>query len=115
MKRGDYAEANHYDVKRLRESFEKGTQWTKATAHVAFGWDERHFRRVVSELRETGYPCIATSEAGSTYRKAKDITELEAFIERELISRSRDLEAQIRALRDGAHKYLGTNQLRLAV
>jgi len=110
-----YDEVVHGEVARLRETFEQGREWTKPTAKVAFGWDERHFRRVVSELRETGYPVIATSEQGSTYRKAKTREELVAFVERELVSRSRDLERQIRVLLDGADTYFGSDQLSLAI
>jgi hypothetical protein len=116
MRRGEYAETVKDDETRLWDSFEKGTQWTNATAHVAFGWNERRFRAVVSKLRESGYPVIATSEAGSTYRKALNRSELEAFIERELVTRTRDLEQQIRALRDGADKYFsGVDQLRISI
>lgn len=110
-----YDEVVHGEVARLRETLERGSEWTKPTAKVAFGWDERHFRRVVSELRETGYPVIATSEAGSTYRKAKTREELVAFVERELISRTLDMERQIRVLLDGADIYFGGDQLRIAI
>lgn len=103
------------EVERLRETLEQGREWTKPTAQVAFGWDERHFRRVVSELRETGYPVIASSDAGSTYRKAKNREELLAFVERELVSRSRDLDRQIRVLLDAADTYFGSDQLRIAI
>lgn len=113
--RASYLMAHVEDVIRLRESFDRGAEWTRDQAAKRWGWSDRRFRKAVNELRQSGYPVISTSEHGSAYRRAKDIAELDAFIERELVSRSRDIEEQIRALREGAPRHFGTPQLSLAI
>jgi hypothetical protein len=110
-----YAHTSLDDVTRLRLSFDEGTAWTKDAALRQWGWADRRFRATVSRLREEGYPVISVSEQGSVYRRAANRAELEQFIDRELLSRTRDLEAQIRALRDGADKHFGPDQLALAI
>lgn len=103
------------DATRLRESFERGAQWTREEADRIWGWNDRRFRLAVAELRDSGYPVVSESERGSVYRKARTREEAEAFIDRELVSRTRKLEDQIRAMRAGVDKHFGTPQLPLAI
>lgn len=110
-----FAPAGLDELTRLRQSFDRGAELTKAEAQRMWGWNERRFRARVSQLREEGYPVISLSEQGSRYRKARDRRELDDFIDRELVSRTRDIEAQIRALRDGADKHFGTPQMALEI
>jgi len=110
-----YAHTSLDDVSRLRESLERGAELTKADANRMWGWHERKFRATVSRLREEGYPVVSWDEQGSRYRKAHDRAELEKFLDTVLLSRVRDLETQIRVLREGAERHFGSDQLRLAV
>lgn len=103
------------DADMLRPTLDAGKEWTRVMARAAFGWSDRRFRKAIADLREGGYPVVSTSDAGSVYRRARTREEVEDFIERELITRTRQLEHQIRALRDGADRYFGSDQLRLAV
>lgn len=117
MSRYPYAavEVRTSDAYRLRESLEFGSEWTKDEATRAWGWGERRFRLAVTALRESGYPVISTSEAGSVYRKARSREEVEEFVSRELISRARNLEEQARRIRAAADKYFGSPQLPLVI
>lgn len=103
------------DVERLRTSLDAGAEWTRDRAYRSFRWNERRFRSAVAELRKEGYPVISVSEQGNVYRKAKTRSECEAFIERELVSRTRKLEEQIREMRAAADKYFGSDQIPLAI
>lgn len=97
--RAEYATAKEGDVARLRDAFEQGRAFTKEHAREDFGIAERPFRAAVAELRAQGYPVISSSDASSTYRKAKDRAELDRFIQSEVNSRRMQLERQERALR----------------
>jgi len=113
--RAEYLMAGVDDVTKLRESLERGAQWTKDAAKRTWGWNERRFRAAVAELRQHGYPVISSSEEGSVYRKARSRAEVEEFIERELVSRTRKLEEQIREMRRAADKHFGSDQLKIAI
>ena len=103
------------DADALRLSLAKGDEWSRRDGSAYFGWNDRRFRDAVATLRQQGYPVVSTSGEGSVYRLARSREELEAFVEREIVSRSRELEEQARALRDAADKYFGTPQLALAI
>lgn len=96
------------DVLKLRDSFEAGSEWTKDAAAVHFDMSERRFRAAVAALRATGYPVVSYSEEGSTYRKAKDVREVDHFIDTELLPRMRKLEAEARAMRTLSRRWLDT-------
>ena len=113
--RASYRSAHAEDVERLRESFERGAEWTRKQAEVRWGWHERRFRHAVSELRLSGYPVISSSEAGSVYRKARSREEVEGFIERELLPRANALREEAQLLQRAADHYFGTAQLPLAL
>jgi len=114
--RAEYTVARQDDIVVLRDSLDRGVEWTKDQAKVSLGWNERRFRATVAALREVGYPVISTSEKGSTYRKAWSEEELEEFIHRELSSRIRHLDHQISALRAASRRHFGqVEQPRLLV
>lgn len=115
MMRAEYLMPGADDVTKLRESLERGAEWTRRDARRQWNWNERRFRRAVADLRDTGYPVVAVSEQGSVYRKARTREELESFIAHELLSRTRKLEEQIKSLREGADRYFGTPQIPLAI
>lgn len=110
-----YAQIGVDDMTRLRASLDKGESWTKDSALNRWGWADRRLRATVAELRRAGYPVISISEQGSVYRKATSRTEVEDFINRELVSRTRKLEEQIREMRAAADQHFGTDQLALAI
>lgn len=98
--RAEFATAKANDVETLRRSFEQGVVWTKEQAAAGLGIPERRFRAAVAALRAQGYPVVSWSEEGSTYRKAKDVKELDLFIDSELLPRMRKLDREARAMRN---------------
>jgi hypothetical protein len=103
--RSDYAQAEIDDVHRLELAFEHGAELTKDLAKKTMGIPERRFRAAVSELRRRSYPVVSFSEQASTYRKAVNVQELERFIDSELVTRAREIEQRIRALRERASSW----------
>ena len=108
--RAAYATAREADVDVLRRAFESGGELARDTAHLSLGVPERRFRAAVAALRAEGYPVISASEQGSRYRKAKDIAELDAFIDGELLPRIRKLEREARAMRTFGRDHYRTTQ-----
>jgi hypothetical protein len=94
------------DIEWLRTSFEAGLEITREQA-VAFGMDERAFRTAVLVLRRSGTPIVSESAAGSVYRMARSEREAEEFIEREYLSRIRDMSETVSAMRRGAQERFG--------
>jgi len=89
---------------------------TKDEARRRWGLPDRRFRAAVSELRLRGVPIVAMSSEGSTYRLAKTEQEAEAFVESEILSRARVLEAQARAIREHLAERFGVaEQLAMAI
>lgn len=104
------------DVETLRDVFDSGRSVAKAEVWDRYRMNERRFRAAVSALRASGYPVIADSAEGSTYRKARSAFEAEEFVEHELVSRARSLEEQARAIRDHLAEHFGpAEQLALAI
>lgn len=95
------------DIEVIRAVFDSGRAISRDDVWTRYRINDRSFRRCVSLLRASGYPVISTSEQGSEYRRARGQAELDAFIESELVSRARDIEEQIRALRESAPTYFG--------
>jgi hypothetical protein len=109
----EYATAKDRDVDRLRASLDRGAAWTKEQAAMTLEIPERRFRAAIAVLRAQGYPVVSWSEEGSTYRKAKDITELDRFIDSELLPRVRKLEREARAMRTHGRAYFVVKQQQL--
>lgn len=105
-----HGRARTSDVDMLREVFASGRAIAKDEARSRYGIGPRQFRAAVSELRTQGVPIVSFSAEGSTYRFARSQEELDAFIEQELVSRSRVLEQQIRALRESSSRYFGVSE-----
>lgn len=101
------ATAQRSDVDVLRDVFDTGRAIAKAEVWDRYRMNERRFRAAVSALRSSGYPVIADSAEGSTYRKARNASEAEAFVAREIESRARSLEEQARAIRDHLGEHYG--------
>lgn len=101
------------DVGVLRIAFDGGECLTKTEGLAIYGIPDRRFRAAVSSLRHEGYPVIAQSDGGSTYRKARTEAELDIFIRSEIDSRAMDLLAQSKALRTKARDWFPPEQLRL--
>lgn len=95
------------DIDVIRAAFDSGRAISRDEVWARYRINDRAFRRCVQLLRLDGYPVISTSEQGSEYRRARSQRELEDFVERELISRARDIEEQVRALRDSAPRHFG--------
>lgn len=108
--RAEYATAKEADVARVRDLFDKGAALTKERAVAIHGIPERRFRAAVAALRAAGYPVVSWSEEGSTYRKARDIAELDLFIDSELLPRMRKLEREARAMRTFGRDHFRTTQ-----
>lgn len=106
----DHGAARHRDVEVVRVLLEEGRELTKEETRRRWGVPERRFRAAVSALRLEGYPVISGSTEGSTYRKAISMTELDSFIDAELVSRTRVLEQQIRELRQSAPRHFGVSE-----
>ncbi len=113
--RAPYLMAGVDDATRLRESLERGHEWTREEARRQFGWNDRRFRLAVAALRDHGYPVISTSEKGSAYRRARSREEVQQFIDRELRPRAEALGRQINAMRAEADHVFGPEQLRVAI
>jgi len=110
MTRPDIAVAQRADLEILRAAFDSGRAIARDEVWNRYRIGDRPFRRCVQLLRHDGYPVISTSEQGSEYRRARSEHELEEFLERELVSRARDIEHQIRALRESAPRYFGASE-----
>jgi hypothetical protein len=108
--RTEYATAKDTDVAKIRELFDAGIALTKEIARERYIIPDRRFRAAVAALRAEGYPCVSWSSEGSTYRKARDIAELDAFIDGELLPRIRKLEREARAMRTFGRDYYRTTQ-----
>ena len=106
----DHGAPRERDVQIVRILLEEGRALSKDEVRSRWGLPERRFRAAVSALRIEGYPVISDSTEGSTYRKARNEDELERFIAGELVSRTRVLEQQIRALRESAPRYFGVSE-----
>jgi hypothetical protein len=70
---------------------------------------DRVLRDQINTLKKDEYPICSTGGVGGGYYFAKDWTELEEYIEHELISRIADLSEQRKALQLGAKKLWGVN------
>lgn len=110
LTRSEYATAHEGDVATLRAAFEAGSALTKELAMFTYAIPERRFRAAVAALRAEGYPVVSFSEAGSTYRKAKDADEMERFIDTELVPRYRKIENEARAMRTRGRSYFQVTQ-----
>lgn len=103
------------DVELVRSLLEGGHEISRDEAWPRWRLNDRRLRAAVSALRLSGYPVIASSGAGSTYRRAHNQAELDGFLA-EIESRARSLEEQIRALRESAPRYFGrAEQLAFAI
>ena len=112
----DLSRAHPADIDVLRAAFDSGRAIARGEVWERYRITDRAFRRCVQVLRLSGYPVISTSEEGSEYRRARNAAELDDFLERELISRARDIEEQIRALREAAPAHFGqAEQLAIAI
>jgi hypothetical protein len=111
--RTEYATALESDVVAIQGAFEAGQQLTKDDASRIYRIPERRFRAAVAAMRANGYPVVSWSEEGSTYRKAKDIAELDLFIDSELLPRMRKLEREARAMRTRGRDHFNPTQLTL--
>lgn len=98
------------DVDVLRDLFIAGRELTKDEAWQRHRIGPRQFRAAVSALRLAGVPIVSSSSEGSVYRLARSASEAEEFVEREIVSRSRVLEQQARAIRDHSRAYFGAGE-----
>lgn len=108
--RAQYATAKQSDVAVLRTAFDRWQRLTKDEAEKAYGIPERRFRAAVAALRAEGYPVVSWSSEGSTYRKARDIAELDLFLDSEILPRIRKLEREARAMRTNGRDHYRTTQ-----
>lgn len=95
------------DIDVIRAAFDGGRAISRDEVWARYRINDRSFRRCIQMLRLQGFPVISTSEQGSEYRKARSQSELETFINQELVSRARDIEEQIRVLRESAPRHFG--------
>jgi len=77
---------------------EEKRELTKDEARRRWGLPERRFRAAVSEMRLRGYAVVSHSSEGSRYRMARSYAEVQEFVESEVRSRARVLEAQGHAM-----------------
>jgi hypothetical protein len=111
----EYGKARPHDVALVRTLLEEGRELQKTDVAKRWHIPDRRFRAAVAALRIVGVPVVSFSEAGSTYRLAKDVDELEHFIN-EIRSRRAELDAIVRALSTPeARKRIPRTQLDLAM
>ncbi len=111
--RTQYTTVHEGDVALIRDAFERGQELTKDLALSLFDITDRRFRLAVNALRHRGYPVISESAQGSTYRRARDLDDLRAFIAREIRPRAVDLLEQEHQLKEHAGEHFGVGQDRL--
>lgn len=93
--------------RQLTEMLRAGRQSKEHLANM-LGTTEREVRRLIAEIAEE-QPVIALSEAGSGYRIAKDIEDLEDVrrMRRETVSRMKQLAKRLNALEEIEVKLTG--------